>query len=89
MREVYKKLGVFEPEDQTEFANYLINNKDYKIDKDNVAIWGWVNIWILFVWALNNLNIYSKLKNCFYGYKLFLYFKVYNGTIHLPKLLNV
>ena len=44
MREVYKKLGVFEPEDQTEFANYLINNKDYKIDKDNVAIWGWVNI---------------------------------------------
>ena len=44
MREVYKKLGVFEPEDQIEFANYLINSKDYKIDKDNVAIWGWVNI---------------------------------------------
>ena len=42
MREVYKQLGVFEPADQTEFANYLKDNHNY-IDKDNIAIWGWVN----------------------------------------------
>ena len=48
MREVYKRLGVFEPEDQTEFANHLINNKAYNIDKDNVAIWGWVNLSLCF-----------------------------------------
>ena len=41
MREVYKQLGVFEPEDQTEFANRLIN--DYNIDKESVAIWGKVS----------------------------------------------
>ena len=39
MREVYKQLGVFEPADQTEFANHLISTYGY-IDKNNVAVWG-------------------------------------------------
>jgi len=40
MREAYKKLGQNEPVDQTEFANYLLNQYKY-LDKNNVAIWGW------------------------------------------------
>ena len=62
MREVYKRLGVFEPEDQTEFANHLINNKAYNIDKDNVAIWGWVNFSLCF-FDIFQLNVRRKLKN--------------------------
>jgi len=40
MREVYKQLGIKEPQDQTEFANYMADNFDY-IDRENIAIWGW------------------------------------------------
>ena len=43
MREAYKKLGQNEPVDQTEFANYLLNQYKY-LDKNNVAIWGWVSL---------------------------------------------
>ena len=43
MRENYRKLGQHEPEDQTDFANYLINNHEW-IDSNHVGIWGWVGI---------------------------------------------
>lgn len=46
MREVYKQLGIFEPQDQTEFANYMADNNKW-IDKDNIAIWGWVSLNII------------------------------------------
>jgi len=42
MRQAYKKLGQNEPEDQTDFAKYLIETHDY-IDSSRVAIWGWVS----------------------------------------------
>jgi len=40
MQEVYKKLGQYEPVDQTDFAIHLLDTHSY-LDKDNVAIWGW------------------------------------------------
>ncbi|CAK8673557.1 unnamed protein product [Clavelina lepadiformis] len=40
MRQTYKKLGQYEPEDQTDFAKYLVDTYSY-IDAENVAIWGW------------------------------------------------
>nr|XP_039253153.1 prolyl endopeptidase FAP-like isoform X1 [Styela clava] len=40
MRQVYKKLGQMEPEDQRDFAQWLISQNDW-IDPANVAIWGW------------------------------------------------
>lgn len=39
-KQVYKKLGQYEVEDQVDAATYLINNYDF-IDKNRIGIWGW------------------------------------------------
>ncbi len=39
-KQVYKKLGQYEVEDQIDAAKYLIENHDY-LDKSRVGIWGW------------------------------------------------
>jgi len=39
-KQVYKKLGQYEVEDQIDAAKYLIKNYDF-IDKDRLGIWGW------------------------------------------------
>lgn len=39
-KQVYKKLGQYEVEDQIDAASYLIENYDY-IDEDRIGIWGW------------------------------------------------
>lgn len=39
MQQVYKKLGVNEPEDQTDFGSYMQSLSF--IDENKVAIWGW------------------------------------------------
>ncbi|XP_078489096.1 prolyl endopeptidase FAP-like [Ciona intestinalis] len=40
MRQVYLKLGQYEPIDQTAFVRYLIDTFDY-VDASHVALWGW------------------------------------------------
>ncbi|HEX6982680.1 MAG TPA: S9 family peptidase [Balneolaceae bacterium] len=39
-KQVYKKLGQYEAEDQIDAAKYLINKYDY-FDEDRIGIWGW------------------------------------------------
>ncbi len=39
-KQVYKKLGQYEVQDQIDVANYLIENYDY-IDENRIGIWGW------------------------------------------------
>ena len=39
-KQVYKKLGQYEVEDQIDAAKYLVKNYDF-IDKDRIGIWGW------------------------------------------------
>lgn len=39
-KQVYKKLGQYEVEDQIDAAKYLIERHDY-IDEDRMGIWGW------------------------------------------------
>ncbi|HKK47391.1 MAG TPA: S9 family peptidase, partial [Balneolaceae bacterium] len=39
-KQVYKKLGQYEVQDQIDAAKYLVKNYDF-IDEDRIGIWGW------------------------------------------------
>src|SRR5699024_2456709 len=39
-KQVYKKLGQYEVEDQIDAAKYLIDKYEF-IDEDRIGIWGW------------------------------------------------